>query len=524
MLPSLTVIEIITNSIGGCVQEGEDTVDRRGFLQSSALLAFGGLTAGITAACGSDSADSPTKSTLRIAAFGNPSEKVDLATSTSPSVYVAAYNIWDSLALLVGDEVRNQLAESITPNSDATEWTVTLRDARFSNGSAITASDALASIRALAASTNFAQFWQDLDVERSRVTDRSTLTLALTRPRADFVEATLALSSNVMPMGKPDPTVGSGAYRLESGTGATGFVLAASDHYYGDRPAIPRIELRTIADAAARQNALSSSQVDVALDLSSTAAQTLQSDPRVDVIRMGGGSSNALTLVLNTRMAPFNDPQLRRAMKVAIDREQLVKVVFSGQGTVGNDLIGMGLPGYDKAIAQRRRDVDDARRTFAAKGIRELTLKSSEIVPGMNSASELIKQQLADVGVALTIDQVDPTTFYSDMSSLLSTPFLTSYYVNRPVAASLPFSVGADSPYNFSGYSSPAVESALNSAQSEMNSAKRQGFYDAAQRDIHANGGEIIWGYKDGIVGVVKGVELPVATQGIPLLNAAVFR
>lgn len=498
-------------------------MNRRQFLRSSAVLGVMGLSLGTAVACGSDSAGTHAKTTLRIAAFGSTADKLDMTTATSPSVYLAAYNIWDSLALLVGDKIQNQLAESVTPNADATEWTVRLRAAKFSDGSPVTADDAFASLKTLAASPNFAQFWSDFDPERSWVADPSTLVIALKRPRADFVEATLSLASIVMPKGQSDPRVGSGAYRLESGTAATGFILVASDHYYGPRPSITRVELRTIPDAGARQNALTSGQVDLALDLSATGAQILRSNPSIGVIRMGGGSASAMTLILNTRTAPFRDPDLRRAMKAAIDREQLVKVVFDGQGSVGNDLIGLGLPGYDKAIGQRKRDVDFARHTFAAKGIRELTLKSSEIAPGMNNAAELIKQQLAEVGVTLTIDQVDPTTFYSDMPSLLSTPFLTSYYVNRTVAASLPFSVGANSPYNFSGFSSPTVQSALESAQGEMDSQKRQDYYDAAQREIHDNGGEVIWAYKDTISGVARGVEIPSVTQGIPLLGSTVF-
>ncbi|MFD4365852.1 ABC transporter substrate-binding protein [Rhodococcus sp. NPDC058521] len=499
-------------------------MDRRDFLRAS--IVFGAVSAaiGTTAACSTESDTSRGSSTLRIAAFGNPTDELNLTTATSPSVYLAAYNIWDSLALLVGDEVRYQLAESIEPNSDATEWTIRLEDGlKFSDGSPITSDDALASILAIAKSPNAAQFWSDLDTEKSRAVDPATTILVLRRPRADFVLATLALMSPVMPKGESNPQVGSGAYRLESGTASTGYVLVPSEHYYGPKPSLTRVEVRTVPDTTARRNALTGGQVDLALGLSSTDAQTLSENDSVQVITNGGGSASALTLVMNTRTAPFDDAELRRAMTAAIDRRQLVDIVFGGQGEVGNDLIGLGLPGYDNAITQRQRDKDYARKVFADKGMTELTLKSSEIIPGMNSAAELVKQQLSEIGVNLTIDQVDPTTFYADIPTLLSTPFLTSYYVNRPVAASLPFMAGATSSWNFSGFTSPALESALQSAQAETDEVKRQEFYDAAQRELYENGAEAIWGYQKSIDGAAKGVQLKDISQGLPLLATATF-
>ncbi|MDF3281609.1 ABC transporter substrate-binding protein [Gordonia sp. N1V] len=497
-------------------------MDRRQFLRGSLILGAASAVVGVGAACGSSS--TPTTDRLRIAALGSPTDTLDMGTANSVMTYIAGYNIWDSLALIVGDKVTMQLAESITPNADASVWTVRLKDGlRFSDGSAVTADDVLASLRSLAASPNIAQFYSDLDFSASRATDPRTATLALKRPRADFVEATLAMMSIVMRSGKPDPAIGSGAYTLSSGNATDGYVLRPSPHYRGTTPSLTQVEIRGITDSTARQNALTSGEVDMALELSATGAQTLSSNPSFTVTRLGGAGSRAMSLVLNTRMAPFDDPKVREAMMIAVDRNQLVDVVMRGQGQVGNDLVGKGLPGYDASIPQRTRDVARARSVLAAKGVRTLTLVSSEIAPGTNAASELVKQQLADVGVEVTVQTKDPSSFFSNIPSLLSTPFLTMYYVNRPVAASLPFMTGPTSPYNFSGYSSPALEKALDAATTTVDPAKRAAEYNAAQRDLHDHGAEIIWGYQDTINGSARGVQVAEYSQGIPLLATARF-
>ena len=493
---------------------------RRQFMRGAAAAITLGPTLGTVTACSSPG-DAGGDGTLRIVAMGNPAEPLDMMTSTSPSVYIASYNIWDSLVAIVGDDIRHQLAEDITPNADGTEWTVTLRDAKFSDGTPVTADDALASLRNQAQSPQFTQFWSDLDPERSRVVDPATFVLSLKRPRADFVRGSLAMSSLVMPKGKPDPAVGSGAFHLESGTGATGFVLVPSEHYYGERPALKRVEIRAVADPNARQNALTSGQADVAVDLPSSSLKTLTGDYEAQTL--AGGSAAAMSLVLNTRMAPFDDPDIRKAVRAAVDRQQLVDVALDGNGEIGNDMIGRGLPGYDDSVPQTERDVDFARRIFEEKNVTELTLTTSEITPGINGSSELVKQQLADVGVELNLENFDPTAYYTDMSVLMQKPFYITYYVNRPVEASLPFMSGPTSPYNMSGFTSPALESAMDSAQREMDPVKRQQFYDAASRELHDNGGELIWGYRKGINGIAKGVQIPSITQGMPLLADASY-
>ena len=131
------------------------------------------------------------------------------------------------------------------------------------------------------------------------------------------------------------------------------------------------------------------------------------------IVRGGTAFANAMTLVLNTTAEPFDSLEVRRAVAQAIDRQALVDTVLLGYGEVGNDLLGLGLPGLVEDVDDVERDVDAARATLAANGVTEMTIVVGDVTPGIVSAGELMAEQLAEVGVDVELDRRDPTTYLS---------------------------------------------------------------------------------------------------------------
>ena len=358
----------------------------------------------------------------RSAAAGGP---LDPRAVDSLATYIAVDHVYDYLARVTTSGFQSGLAESMTPNDDATAWTIRLRgDARFHEGGPVTAEDVAETIVRMAdfaTSPYFAAMWLDVDFTNMRALDARTLELPLLRPRSGFVESVFSLYTPIFPAGEPDfsRSLGSGAYRLEANDGASAYRLRRNEDWWGQQPEIEEIEILPLADPAARINALKSGEIEMAFQLSPAIAQAEAGNSEITILRSNSGGS-AMGFAMNTALPPFDDPRVREAVRLSADRQQLVNSVLLGQGDIGNDLVGLGLDGYNDRLPQRSRDIDRARELFQQAGIAQLDVVASDILTGLVSATELFAAQLAEAGVELRIEVIPPDTYFKATSGARS--------------------------------------------------------------------------------------------------------
>ncbi|MCY3558467.1 MAG: ABC transporter substrate-binding protein [Chloroflexi bacterium] len=438
--------------------------------------------------------------TLRFSALGGGGSAIDPRNIYSVLAYHSMASAFDFLALHGEDGLELGVAKSMTPNEDATKWTVHLRDdVRFHDGRPLHAEDIAFSIRFLGdweTSPYFAAGWADVDFENMAAVDDHTLEIPLFRPRADYLDAALALYTPVIPQGIDDLILpnGSGPFRVASNDQADGVELIRNEDWWGPAPSLDGAVTIPINDSNARINALKSGEIDFAYQLTPAIGLAEQDNPDIVVERSTLGSTG-LGFSMNTSFPPFNDPRLREAMKLAIDRQQMVNGVLLGQGEIGNDLMGLGMVGYNDRLPQRSRDLEQATALFAAAGISELSLSASEVAPGLLAASELLVSQLAEAGVTLAIEEIPPDAFFSDFARILSTPLQTMYFVNRPPTVHLPSFLGSTATFNPTAFATPEFDEALTAAQSTVDEAARDEHLLRAQEIEWADGGSIVWGY-----------------------------
>ncbi|MBB1023315.1 ABC transporter substrate-binding protein [Dietzia sp. DQ12-76] len=481
-------------------------MDRRGFLRLIAVtgaVTGAGLALGACATedggangtgTGTGSGTGGDGGTVRVAAMVSPGDTLDPAAATSPGAWVGIFALYDSLVVLLDNEPVSQLAESITSNDAADVWTVRLRpDATFSDGSPVTAEDALASLVYTAASPMAGSFLAPLDTAASRAVDERTLELHLSAPRADFVEAVLAPQSGVFKDGDPDSGIGSGPFVLESGSSEDGWVFTPNPHHPG--VGIDRLEVRSVPDPDARARAVVSGDVDYANDLPVTAARTVAEPARIT--EGGPADSKALGLILNTRVAPFDDERVRTAFKLLVDRETLVGTVLGQGAVVGEDVLGKGISGYPDELSEISRDVDRARSILAEAGVDDLTLVTSDVVPGLNDAAELLVTQAREAGLTLTLERRDPAAYFADIPGLMELPLFSLYWVNRSTATALPFTTGTAGGFNLDGFGADAAwDRRLADAAAITDDAERQAAVAALATEVSERGGQLIWGYQ----------------------------
>ncbi len=470
-----------------------------------------------------------TGGTLRFSALGGSGSAIDPRDIRSGLAYHSMAAAFDFLALQGPKGIEPGVAESMTPNEDATAWTIKLRPGvRFHDGTRLTAQDVAFSIGFLGdweTSPYFAGQWADVDYANMVAIDDLTLELPLLRPRADFLDASLALYAPIVPEGITDLALpnGSGPFRVVSNDGADGVELIRNDDWWGEPAALDRVITIPITDPNARINALKSGEIDFARGLTPTIALAEQDNEDIVVERSTLGGT-ALCFAMNTSIPPFNDARLREAMRLAIDRQALLGGVLLGQGELGNDLVGLGLAGYHDALPQRSRDLARAAELFSAAGVSELDIVASEVVPGLVSSAELLVSQLAEAGVTLTIEEVPADAFFSDFARVLSTPLQTMYFVNRPAAVHLPTFVGSAAVFNVTAFATPEFDAALNESQSTVDDAERAESLLRAQEIEWNDGGLIVWGYSPLIMAYTPNVtNVNLVSDGLVKLQDVVL-
>lgn len=461
---------------------------------------------------------------------GAPSEVVDTFNpffAQGLADWIGLWAMYDTLVWLVGSEVEYGLAESVTPNEDGSEWTIVLKDATFHDGSPVRPQDVAYSFATFADPMQapfFAQFFANVNVASISFPDDRTLVVPLYTPQGDFLERTLATLSIVVPEGSIGGTnaIGSGPFKLEAYEAGKSIRLVRNEDYWaGEAPLLDGIEVIVINDPNARLNALKSGEIDYAAGVPPATARAEADNPDIVIVPAGVANSTAHAFAANTTLPPFDNPNVVRALKLVVDREALVNTVLFGFGEVGNDIVGKGLAGYNDSLPQVERDVAEARRLFAEAGVTELTILTAEVYPGTTAAAELLAQQLAEVGVTLTLDELPPDQFFGDFMRLLSTPLQSTIHTNRPAGVHAALMTGAQGGFNITGMAGEEYDALLIAMTTEVDPERRLQLSLEVQAYLHEHDGMIVWAFQEDINAATPGLSGVIYSQSAPRFHRA---
>ncbi|MEM8618624.1 MAG: ABC transporter substrate-binding protein [Actinomycetota bacterium] len=521
---------LATGTIAACGSDDEPAAETSGTEPPEPTASTEGATDDTTATTepAEESATTEPASTeggtVRVGMISSPADTLDPASTTGLLEYATLFAIHDSLVLLKGDQFELQLAESIEPNADGSEWTIVLREGpTFTNGNPVTAADVVYSINHYGTSPNYGQFFALIDLPNVAVIDDRTVSVPMVTPRADLIETIFGQLSIVMPEGFTDwgNNVGSGPFILEQFEQGVGATLTRNPNYWAGAPSIERVEFTAITEASTRARALSSGEVEYVGSLDAAAAESLGDTDGVSVIRGGGVNSTIRCFAFNQTQAPFDNPDVIEACKLAADRQQLIDVIAFGNAELGNDMPSLGFEGYPVGVEQRERDVARATELFAAAGVTEFTIVAADFVPGIVASAELYAQQLAECGVTATVEVGDPLTYFNDFAQVLSTPCQSFYFINRPPETLLSSYTGSNSAFNVFGSGNPEYDAALNEALSTVDAVSRKEQITELLQTVRDEEGWLIWGFEDQIDASVDGLTGVDLTQSVPVFNNA---
>lgn len=509
-------------------------VDRRTLLKNLAAtsaLAVPGL--GIAACGGASSASSSNSSTQRIKkggtlraglSGGSSSDTLDAQAGVTTVDFARIFQLYEPLVGFGPDaHLVPILADELTPSADATSWVVRVRPGvTFHNGKTLTADDVIYSLNRIVnpkAPLPGAVPLAAVDVAGMRKLDSRTVKIPCHTPYAILDQTLANYYYNIVPVGyNPKAPVGTGPFKYVSFTPGQQSIFARYANYWRNgQPYVDQVVITEFADETSQLNALSSQQIHMVNQLSSAAGRTLQSSGSKVVISKGGGW---VPFTMRVDVAPFNDARVRQAMRLLVDRQQMLNAVFGGYGTVGNDVFSHYDPSYDTSLPQRTYDPAQARSLLKAAGHENPTLElvTAPIAQGAAASAQVLAQQARAGGVTVSLRQVTVTDFYGPQ--YLKWTFaqdFSFYQYYLPSAAQFFIPSG---PYNECHYNNPRYTSLFNQALRIVDPPKRFPLIHEMQQIDYTNGGYIIPFFPpviDGVAANVHGVQ-PTRT-GAPLNN-----
>ncbi len=435
-------------------------------------------------------------------ALGSGSTTDTLDPANIPDTYnqvVAWGSLRSSLTDVTADgKIIPDVAESFESSPDAKTWVFKLRKGvEFHNGKSLDAGDVVASFNYhRGADSKSAAKPLLADVADIKADGKETVIFTLSNGNADFPFVAYDFHIPVMP-------ATDGGVDWQSGIGTGPYVKSSYEpgvRFEGKRFAnyhretyFDEIEVLSIVDVAARMNALIAGEADFADRADLKTLPMLKSNPDVTVSEIAGFAH--YTAPMNCTIAPFNDRNVRLALKYAIDRKELVDKILQGHGSPGNDNpIAKGVPFHADPKAQHAYDPDKVKFYLKAAGLQTLKVDLSTAdaaFAGAVDAALLMKESAAKAGIDINVIREPNDGYWANV--WLKKPWCFSYWNGRTTPdAMFTTAYVSGAAWNESFWSNEVFDKTLIAARSELNTEKRARMYADLQDLVAEDGGALV--------------------------------
>ena len=475
-------------------------ISRREFLTRVSAM---GLAATLSPALLNFSAHAATPKKggrLRIGCGGSTSETLDPSVVGDNEGNLLQFGILRNnlVELDHNSNLVPELAESWESTPDAAKWIFKLRKGiEFHNGKTLDAEDVIFSFNIHRGEGSKSAVKAVVEqIKEIKAEDKHTVIFSLDQGNADFPFVMSSFSLPITPYGTTnfDLGIGTGPYVLEKFEPGVGTLTKRNPNYWKKgRAHFDEVELIIINDTTARINALVTKQVDVIARPDMKTFHLLTKRPGIQGIKTTW--TKHLSFPMNTQTAPYNNNDVRLALKYAVDRQQLVDSLLLGNGEVGNDHpIGRKQRYFASELPQRTYDPDKAKFHLKKAGAEGYTFRlqaSDATFQGAVDASLFIKEHAAKAGIKIEVKKEPDDGFWSNV--WLKSPWCTSFWYGRPTEDwmfSTTYAAGAA--WNETHWKHERFNKLLKMGRAELDQAKRREIYGEMQQLVRDEGGAII--------------------------------
>ena len=501
-------------------QTRQGKLDRREFIKRAAAL---GIAAPFATSLLSQSvqAATPKKGGKMIMGLGYGSTTDSLIPGANENGFLGTLSYaFQNQLTEIDDSGRTvpELAESFEANADATTWVFKLRQGvEFHNGKTMTADDVIPSFNHhRGEDTKSAGKAFLIPVTSITKKGKYEVEFKLSEGNADFPSIVSSGQFPIVPAkdGVLDwqSYVGTGGYTLESfEPGVRASLKRAPNYFKSDRAHFDEIEMISLLDTTSRQNAIMNGSVH---SISRVDPKTVHLMARVSKLKIVEATGTLhYTFPMRTNVAPFDNYDLRMAVKLSVDREALVQKILLNHGALGNDHpISTANPYHNGDLPQRAFDPDKARFHLKKAGMEGITLDlstSDAAFAGAVDAALLMKDSAAKAGLNINVVREPKDGYWSNIWN--KKPWCACYWSGRPTEDWM-FSAAytAGGKWNDTAWETGPAADRFNKlvvqARAELDTTKRREIYYECQAIVNDDGGALVPMFANFIMALDKSV------------------
>jgi len=480
----------------------EKKISRRQFIARVSAL---GLMAAVSPVLSSSTANAatPKKGGRFIIGVtgGSTTDSMDPATLTSNMNQNINWQIRNCLVEI--DHEFNaipELAESWEATPDAKVWTFKLRKGiEFHNGKTMTAEDVIYSIQHhLGEKSKSAAKGYLKSIANIKAGGKHEVVFELSGGSADFPFILGDYHLTICPAGTEGPEwekgIGTGGYILESWEpGVRSFAKRNPNYWKEGRAHFDEIETLSIVDTNARTNALKTGQINYMDRVELKTVHLMKRMPGINVTATTGTAHYTIPMLVDQK--PYDDNNVRMALKLAVNREELVKQILRGYGEVGNDHpIAPVNKYFAKNLEQRQYDPEKAKFYMKKAGMLDHTFNlhaADAAFAGAVDAAVLIKEEAKKAGININVVREPDDGYWSNV--WMKKEWCMCYWGGRPIEDmmfTVAYSDGA--PWNDTHWKNDRFNKLLVSARAELDTEKRRKLYEEMQEICRNDGGTVV--------------------------------
>ncbi|WP_010288523.1 glutathione ABC transporter substrate-binding protein [Kurthia massiliensis] len=407
--------------------------------------------------------------------------------------------------LVAFDEEMNivpKLATDYKVNKDATEFTFTLRQGvKFHDGEDFNAEAVKANFERISnEDNNLKRYTLFASIDKVEVIDEHKVKIILSEPFASMMnnfahpaalmQSPKSLASDENIARQP---VGTGPYVFESWDSSDIIKVKKNADYWGEAPAANSITFKPVVENGSRTAMLQTGEADFAYPIPTEQIDSLKK-ANVDIVSSDSIVMNYLSM--NVAKKPFDNPKVREAISLAINKDDLVKVVYADYAKKATSVISESTKFYTKQEDQVY-DIEKAKQLLKEAGLEDgfSTTVWATNTTNYIKAMEFIQQSLAQLNIDVKVEPMENGTLESALwepkgpeDSKVEMYFggwgpstAEADWGIRPVFATESFPPNS---YNISYYSNKDVDKSLQAALRTSDEEERQEIYSKIQKNL----------------------------------------
>ncbi|SMX22130.1 ABC transporter substrate-binding protein [Boseongicola aestuarii] len=435
---------------------------------------------------------------------GSTTDSIDPATAENDFSTHVVYSRGNNLTeVSKSGELVGELAESFEPGDTASTWVFNLRPGvEFHNGKSLTAEDVIATMNYhRGEDSKSAAKGLVSQISSMRADGANRVIFELQSANADFPFIVSDYHLIILPSedGVVDALsgIGTGGYVVETYEPGVRANFNRNPNYWKEGAAhFDRYELLSILDATARQNAVMNGDVDFAGDIPPNTVALMSRVPTIDILKTTGTQHYTFPMRLNVE--PFDNYDLRMALKYSIKRQELVDKILLGHGEAGNDVpVNASMPFFNPDLPSHEFNPELAAEHYAKSGHSgPIQLSAADAAfAGAVDAAQLIAASAKEAGIDIEVVREPSDGYWSNVWNKKG--WCACYWSGRPTQDWMYSSAYTnDTEWNDTAWKGTESSARFNElvvqARAETDEAARRAQYYEAQSLLQNDGGAIV--------------------------------